>query len=197
LIRDFEFNELYIPQSDGQLRAVQKKGDELDKQVRLWAQAVLAVLPRGLPLDDDEKYLFCLFLAQQRRLNLQLDAFLPDNSFFGTAKQLLPFRGQPDLDSFGAIHRIVHQRLDSDIERGCRFYCEDFGIDAECERAIDWRVAIRFMAQSIYSRISNLDPKRLQMSPRRFELAVIARDLASDISEKRQAMLATATQPAA
>jgi hypothetical protein len=198
LLRDFEFDELYIPTSDRQLRRVQRKGDELDKQVRTWAQAVLNVLPRGLPMNDDEKYLFCLFLAQQRRLNLQMDAFQPDTSFMGAARQFLPIPGQkPDIEAFTAVHRIVSMRLDSDIERGCRFFCEDAGVEPECEQAIDWRVAIRFMAQSVYSRIASVDPKRLAMSPRRFELAVVARDLASDVSEKRQAMFATVTAPAA
>ncbi|MEO8458577.1 MAG: hypothetical protein ABI559_12295 [Chloroflexota bacterium] len=196
MIRDFELNDLYVPTGDRQLRHVQRKGEELDKQVRIWAQTVLSVLPRGLPLDDDEKYLYCLFSAAQRRLNLQLDAFLPDNSLLATAKSLLPGSHQ-DPESFAAIHRIVALRLDSDIERGIRFYCEDNGVDPESERAIDWRVAIRFMAQSIYSRGSNLDVKRLPMSPRRFELAVVARDLASDVTEKRAAMLAAATAPAA
>ncbi|MEP6872701.1 MAG: hypothetical protein ABI939_12750, partial [Anaerolineaceae bacterium] len=83
-----ELDDLYIPANERQLRNVQCKGDELDKQVRIWAQCVLGVLPRGLPLNDDEKYLFSLFLAQQRRLNLQMDADQPDNSLLGTAKHV-------------------------------------------------------------------------------------------------------------
>lgn len=198
MIRDFEFDELYIPTSDRQLRRVQKKGEELDKQVRAWAQAVLSVLPRGLPLNDDEKYIFSLFLAQQRRLNMQMDAFVPDTSLLGAARSLLPIpSARPDPDAFIAVHRIVSTHLDSDVDRACRFYCEDNDVDPESERAIDWRVALRFMAQSVYSRLSNVDPKRLAMSPRRFELAVIARDLACDITEKRSAMFTTVTSPAA
>lgn len=197
MIRDAEFDELYIPTSDRELRQVQRKGEELEKQVRTWAQAVLAVLPRGLPLNDDEKYIFSLFLAQQRRLNMQMDAFVPDTSLLATAMSLLPIPGtRHDPDTVVAAHRIVTMHLDSDVDRACRFYCEDNDVDAECERAIDWRVALRFMAQSVYSRLANVDPKRLAMSPRRFELAVVARDLSSDITEKRSAMLATVTAPA-
>jgi hypothetical protein len=197
LIRDAEFDELYIPTSDRQLRRVQKKGEELDKQVRTWAQAVIGVLPRGLPLTDDEKYIFSLFLALQRRLNLQMDAFVPDTSLIATAKSLLPIPGtRQDPDAYIAAHRIVAMHLDSDVDRACRFYCEDNGVDPESESAIDWRVALRFMAQSVYSRLSNVDPKRLAMSPRRFELAVVARDLAGDITEKRSAMFSTVPVPA-
>jgi len=198
LIRDFEFDELYIPTSDRQLRRVQKRGEELDKQVRTWAQGVLAVLPRGLPLNDDEKYVFSMFLAQQRRLNMQIDAFAPDTSLMATAISFLPIpRAQHDPDAFLAVHRIVAMHLDSDIDRACRFYCEDNDVDPECERAIDWRVAMRFMAQSVYSRLANVDPKRLAMSPRRFELAVVARDLASAITEKRSLMFSRGPAPAA
>lgn len=189
MIRDSDFDDLYIPTSDSQLRRVQRKGEELEKQVRSWAQAVLSVLPRGLSLNDDEKYIFSMFLAQQRRLNLQMDAFVPDTSLLATAMSLLPIPGaRNDPDAFVAIHRIVAMHLDSDIDRACRFYCEDNDVDPESEHAIDWRVALRFMAQSVYSRLSNVDPKRLAMSPRRFELAVVARDLASAITEKRSAM---------
>jgi hypothetical protein len=192
LIRDFEFDELYIPTSDRQLRSVQKKGEELDKQVRNWAQAVLAVLPRGLPMIDDERYIFSLFLAQQRRLNHQMDAFVPDTSFLGAARSLFPFLGgRQDPDSFIAAHRIVANHLDSDIDRACRFFCEDNDVDPDSEGAIDWRVSLRFMAQSVYSRIANIEPKRIAVSPRRFELAVVARDLASAVTEKRTAMFAT------
>jgi hypothetical protein len=197
LIRDFEFDELYIPTSDRQLRSVQKKGEELEKQVRMWAQVVLSVLPRGLPLNDDEKYIFSLYLAQQRRLNMQMDAFAPETSLMAMARSLLPIRTQQDPAAFTAVHRIVAMHLDSDVDRASRFYCEDNRVDPECERAIDWRVALRFMAQSVYSRLSNVDPKRLAMSPRRFELAVIARDLASDVTEKRSAMFTPVTAPAA
>jgi hypothetical protein len=188
-----ELDDLYIPANERQLRNVQRKGDELEKQVRTWAQCVIGVLPRGLPLNDDERYLFSLFLAQQRRLNLQMDAYQPDNSFLGTAKQIFPFAvGRPDPEAFAAVHRIVATRLDSDIDRACRFFCEDNRVDPEGERSIDWRVGIRFMAQSVYSRLANAELKKLAASPRRFELAAIARDLSSDITEKRQVMLSTA-----
>jgi hypothetical protein len=189
-----ELDDLYIPANERQLRTIQRKSDELDKLVRAWAQSVIEVLPRGLPINDDEKYLFCLFLAQQRRVNLQMDAFQPDNSLLGTARQLFMFSGaRPDPDAFAAVHRIVATRLDCDIDRASRFFCVDNGIDPECEAAIDWRVGIRFMAQSVYSRLSNVEPKKLVASPRRFELAAISRDLSSDITEKRQAMLSTSS----
>jgi hypothetical protein len=193
LLRELE--ELYIPTSERALRNVQRKGDELDKQIRHWAHEVVEVLPRGLPLNADEKYLVCLFLAQQRRINLQMDAYEPDTSFMGTVKQYFPFVGaRPDPEAHNAIHRIVSLRLDSDIDRTARFFIEDAGVDPSCEPAIDWRVAMRFMAQSVYSRIGANDPKKVLHSPIRFELALIARDLAAEIVERRGLMLATSTR---
>lgn len=188
LLRELE--DLYIPTNERSLRRVQRKGEELDKHVRGWSHSVMEVLPRGLPLNPDERYVVSLFLAQQRRLNLQMDAFQPDNSLWGTAKQFFPFLGpKVDPNAVIAVHRIVAMRIDSDIERTARFYCEDRGIPGDSDLAVDWRVALRFMAQSVYSRIGNQDPKKLMQTPGRFELALVARDLAGDIEAKRQTML--------
>ena len=189
-----ELEELYIPANERALRHVQRKGDELDKHVRSWAQSVLESLPRGLPLSADEKYLVCLFLAQQRRVNLQMDSYQPDTTFWGAARQYFPFLGsRPDPESFAAFHRIVSMRLDSDIDRTARNFSDDNGVAPDCEPAIDWRVAMRFMAQSVYSRVGSGDPKKIMSSPTRFELALIARDLAAEIVERRGAMLAVST----
>lgn len=188
-----ELGDLYIPANDRQLRAVQRRGDELDKNVRTWAQSVVDLLPRGLPLNSDETYVLSLFIAQQRRLNLQMDGSRPqaDNTMWAVARQFLPFFAQPhNSDVSSTAHRLVAARLDSDLERACRFFCEDNGVRADCEEAIDWRVAISFMAQSVYSRVAAGEIRKVAMSPRRFELALVARDLAGDIEERRQRMFA-------
>lgn len=184
-----ELSDLYIPSNERQLRTIQRKGEDLDKHVRTWAQSVVEVLPRGLPLNPDEIYLLCLFLAQQRRLNMQMDAFQPDPSLWASVRATIPFMGKTvDPQVFGAVHRVVATRLDSDIDRAGTFFCQDHHIPPESEPAIDWRVATRFMAQSIYSRVATLDPKKIGASPRRFEIALMARDLAADIVDKRHAM---------
>jgi hypothetical protein len=185
-----ELGDIYIPTNERNLRAVQRRGEDLDKQVRNWGQGVIDMLPRGLPINPDETFILSLYLAAQRRLNVQLDASQkPDGGLSGAIKALLPLpaRGGPS-EVATAAHRLVAARLDSDIERACRFFCEDNGIDAEGEEAIDWRVSIRFMAQSIYSRVADGDLKKMAGSPRRFELALTARDLASEIANRRQGM---------
>jgi hypothetical protein len=184
-----ELGDIHIPTNERQLRTVQRRGDDLDKQVRIWAQAVVEMLPRALPLNPDETYVLCLFLAQQRRLNVQMDAYKPrDNNFWAAARQLLPTFSPASPEVHGAAHRLVAARLDSDIDRACRFFCEDNGIQPDCEAAIDWRVAIRFMAQSVYSRVASGELKKVAVSPKRFELALVARDLAADIADRRHAM---------
>lgn len=186
-----ELGDLYIPTNERTLRAVQRRGDELDKQVRNWAQAVVELLPRGLPLNPDETYVLCLFLAQQKRLNLQMDAHKPDTGFMSAAKAMLPTMGHgQNAEIQAAAHRLVAARLDSDIERACRYFCEDNAIQPDGDHAIDWRVAIRFMAQSVFSRVNPGDLKKVAVSPKRFELALVARDLSSDITNRRQEMFA-------
>ena len=184
-----ELDEIYIPTNERQLRRIQRRGDELDRTVRNWSGAVIDLLPRGLPLNADETLLLSLFLAQQRRLNMLMDSGIPDTSLLGVVKRSLLFEAPaPDQETQRAVHRIVSTRLDSDIDRTATFFCTDHGLNPEADPALDWRVAIRFMAQSIYSRVSNIDPKKIATHPRRFELAIVARDLSSEVADKRHAM---------
>lgn len=184
-----ELDDLYIPTNERELRRIQRQGDEMDRSLRNWAASVTDLLPRGLPLNNDETLLLSLFLAQQRRLNMQMDASVPNTSLLATVKSMLLFEApHPDAETQRAVHRIVATRLDSDIDRTCNFFCADNGLQSDAEPAVDWRVAIRFMAQSIYSRVANIEPKKMMASPRRFELAIIARDLASEVADKRYRM---------
>jgi len=184
-----ELDDLHIPANERQLRRIQRKGDELDRSIRSWAASVIDLLPRGLPINADETLLLSLFLAQQRRLNQQMDQATPDTSFLATVRRSLLFEApEVDPDTQRAVHRIVATRLESDLDRTCTFFCQDNGLQPDAEPAVDWRVSIRFMAQSIYSRVANIDPKKMTTSPRRFELAIIARDLASEVADKRYRM---------
>ncbi|MEO6197517.1 MAG: hypothetical protein ABIP58_05335 [Dehalococcoidia bacterium] len=186
-----ETDILYIPTNERQLRRIQRGGSDLDAQVRGWTQRVIEVLPAGLPTNADETYIFSLFLAQQRRRNLHIDAFQPDTSLMTTLRGYLPLpEHHATHEEIDAIHRVVSVHLDSDIERAGYAYCEDNNIPPESDPAIDWRVAIRFMSQSIYSRVCRVDPTKIKSHPKRFELALVARELASGVSEKRQQMFA-------
>jgi len=181
---------LYVPGNERQLRKVQRRGEELDKLVRSWAESVIRVLPHGLPINSHEVYVLSLFLAQQRRLNLQMDSRDQDYSVVAVVKNtLLSFLPREDPAVTATAHRVIAQRLDSEIERACAFFCQDHRVDPASEPALDWRVAIRFMAQSVYSRLAETEPKRMPVSPRRYELALVARDLATVIEAKRLAML--------
>lgn len=191
---------LFVPANERQLRRVQRRSEELDRQVRSWAEAVIQVLPRGLPINSHEVYLLSLFLAQQRRLNVQMDSSEPDTSFATMIRNALSFSGPRSADSGieQTVHRVVAGRLGSEIDRAVSFFCRDHGVATEAESALDWRVAIRFMAQSIFSRLAGVTPKKMAASPRRFEMALVARDLAGEIQSRRQAMMSIApTAPTA
>jgi hypothetical protein len=183
--------DLYIPEDERRLRAVQRQGEILDRMVRDWAATVVEVLPKALPLIKEELAITALFLAQQRRLNLELDAKNPDSTLRERLGKLLPFLGygSSDLDEIRAVHRIVSARLESDIDRACVQYCDAQAIPSVSDPIIDWRVAMRFLAQGLHRIASQIDLKKdYATSSKRFELALFAREAAADILQRRRAM---------
>lgn len=184
--------ELYIPQDERTLRRVQRRVDELERSVRRWAQSVIDVLPRGLSLIEEETYILSLYLAQQRRLNLELDAQHSEKTLWTRVSRVLPFLtdAEDDTEMPRAVHRVVAARLDSDIERTCEFFCRDRNIPPICDPSIDWRVALRYMAQALHRLVSQVNLKtEFSTSPQRFELALTARDLAIEVAARRREML--------
>ena len=187
-----QLEDIYVPTNERQLRRIQRKSDELDTAVRAWARTLIDVLPKNLPLDANEVYVLSLFLSQQRRLNLQMDREQgPPETLARGALRLLGFGAAPNLEEERAVHRIACARLESDIERACALQTNGRA-SPDGERAIDWRVAIRFMAQSLYHIAAELDLRKIENSAQRFQLAVVARDLASAVEDARSAMLAAA-----
>ena len=189
-----QIGDLYIPQDERALRTVQRRGESLERTVREWSAMVIGVLPKALPLNPDELQITRLFLAQQRRLNLELDARNPQVNLRNRLARVLTFMGDgsPDLDLLRAVHRIVATKLESDIDRACGLYCEAESIPPVSDPVIDWRVALRFMAQGLHRIGSQIDFKRdYGTSSKRFELALFAREAANDVSQRRRAMLSS------
>jgi len=188
-----QHEELYIPQDERTLRRAQRRVDELDRRVRGWAQSVIDILPRGLAILEDETYILGLYLAQQRRLNLEIDAQSAQETLRIRLGRVLPFldSGDDDWEMVQAVHRMVATRLESDIERACQFFCRDRNIPPICDPAIDWRVAIRYMAQELHRIASQINVKTTQhsSSPLRFELALAARNMGIEVAAKRRDML--------
>ena len=187
-----QHEDLIIPHDERTLRRVQRKVDELDNQVRVWADSLVAVLPRGLPLLEDEYDILALFLAQQRRRNLELDQQHGEETFRSRLAQFIPFLAEEEdaLEVNTAAHRMVSTRLEADIDRATDVFCRDHDLPGLVEPVIDWRVAIRYLAQRLHHIADRIDLKReLAASPLRFELALTARDLAADTVDKRQTML--------
>jgi hypothetical protein len=184
-----QHEDLYIPHDERTLRRVQRKLDELDNQVRDWADSLVDVLPRGLALLTEEYELLALYLAQQRRRNLELDAENGEETFRARLGRFLPLlaEAQDEWEITNAAHRMVSTRLESDIDRTTDFFCRDHGLPGLVEPVIDWRVAIRYLAQRLHHIASQMDLRRgFATSPLRFELALTARDLAVDVLEKRR-----------
>jgi len=193
-----QHEELYIPHDERTLRRVQRKVDELDRKVRAWADSLVGVLPRGLALLEEEYDLLALFLAQQRRRNLELDTQNGEETLRSRLGRFIPFvaEDEDEWEIISAAHRMVSTRLESDIERATDFFCRDHGLPGLVEPVIDWRVAIRYLAQRLHHIASPIDlSHELATSPQRFELALTARDLATKVVDKRGVML-TLFEPA-
>ncbi len=187
-----QHEDLYIPHDERTLRRVQRRLDELDKQVREWADSLVAELPSGLALLEEEYELLALYLAQQRRRNLELDAQNGEETLRSRLGRFVPFIAEDEVewDINNAAHRMVSTRLESDIDRATDFFCRDHGLPGLVEPVIDWRVAIRYLAQRLHHIACQIDLRRgLATSPQRFEVALTARDLGDDILDKRRRML--------
>jgi hypothetical protein len=190
-----ELETIYVPQDERSLRKVQRRVDEIDRRARNWAAAVSEVLPNGLLLLDEEAALLRLFMAQQRRLNHEMDARIIEETPFTKLSRALPFLTSPEdqLSLIREAHRTVAARLESEIDRDFYAFCEPRGIEAMSEQAIDWRVAIRYLAQDLHRLLSRVNLGReYYQSPQRFEVALRARDLAADIVTRREIMLDSA-----
>ena len=188
-----QHEDLYVPHDERTLRRVQRKVDELDKQVRSWADLLVEVLPKGLAFLDAEYDLLALYLAQQRRRNLELDEQNGKETLRTRLARYVPFLAddEDEWEIVNAAHRMVSPRLEADIDRATDFFCRDNGLPGLVEPVIDWRVAIRYLAQRIHHIACQLDLKHdLATSPLRFELALTARDLAADVVDKRRVMFA-------
>lgn len=185
-------DDIYVPQDERTLRRIQRRVQKLESQVHTWAREVMELLPRGLGLLDDELYIVGLFLAQQRRLNLELDARSGEEGLRARLSRILPFLPveEDEEEVQRVVHRTVAARIESDIQRACDFFCRDHNLPYLCDPVMDWRVAMRYMAQELHRIASQIDLKREgEVSPYRFELALAARDLAAEIVAKRKAML--------
>lgn len=184
-----QHEDLYIPHDERTLRRVQRKVDALDRAVRDWADSVVAVLPRGLSLTEDEYELLTLFLAQQRRRNIELDQHSGELNLRARLGRFIPIlaEAEDEGDISNAAHRMVSTRIEANIDRATDFFCRDHDLPGLGEPIIDWRVAIRYLAQRIHHIAAQLDLKHdLATSPMRFELALTARDLAADVVDKRE-----------
>ena len=183
---------LYVPQDERDLRKIQRKVEDIDKRSRSWASEVIGLLPKGLLLLDEENGLLALFLAQQRRLNQELDARNIEETPLTQISRALPFLTSPEdeLALLCEAHRTVAAHLESEIDREFYAFCEPRAIEAMSEAAIDWRVAIRYLAQDAHRLLSRINIGReYYQSPHRFEVALRARDLAADIVTRREIML--------
>jgi hypothetical protein len=187
-----ELEQLYVPQDERGLRRIQRRVDDIDRRSRAWGKAVVDLLPKGLLMLDEEYEMLGLFLAQQRRLNEEIDAQTkPESTLSRLIRGLpIPMYAHDNQEILREAHRTVCARLESEIDRAFQSFCDVRGIASTEEPAIDWRVSVRYLAQEVHRLASRIDIRReYYTSPERFEIALRTRDLAADIVTHREIML--------
>src|SRR2546428_1277011 len=85
-----QVDNLYVPQDERTLRRVQRTVEAIDRSTRGWAQTVIDLLPKGLSIAEDEVYILGLFLAQQRRLNMEVGSRHPTGTPRHRISRLFP-----------------------------------------------------------------------------------------------------------
>ena len=91
-----ELNTLYVPQDERDLRKIQRRVGEIDRQARDWARVMVSLMPGGLLMLDEEIGLLTLFLSQQRRLNQEIDARHIEETPITQLRRVLPFLTPPE-----------------------------------------------------------------------------------------------------
>lgn len=177
--------DIYLPSKERDIKRLRQTSERINIECRSWAKMVTDLLPEELGLHIDEKYLLSLFLAEQHRLNIQLDIKRGDQHGI---RRLLPIFGAKDKPQIlDAAHTMVRVRFESEIERTYNTGCCHNQINPNSEVAIDWRAAIRLMAQNLEGVAWRAkSPDKIQEdSQLRFEFKQIARERASGITAKR------------
>jgi hypothetical protein len=180
------------PLDEVQMHRIQRAASDIQRRALTWADRILDLLPRGIQLDEDEAELLRLFLAQQRRLNLQLDGSDGNEGFLSRIAIKLSILQPEDRDVIiRAAHRLVFSSFQQAIEAAVERFCRQHDISPTEPPTIDWRVAVRYMAQQLHhiGRQLKLGGDSSLASPIRFELIATARDLATDVVAKRTQLL--------
>ncbi len=88
-------------------------------------------------------------------------------------------------------HRLVASYIEQAIEDTADRFCGQHGLSPASARVLDWRVALRYMAQQLHrvaSRI-NLRQQHFLVSRLQMDLEAIAPPLAAEVAFKRARLL--------
>lgn len=181
-----------LPRDEGSVRRIQRTAEVLHQHVLAWASGVIAVLPKRLPLTTDDRELLTLFLAQQRRLNLELDGRDGQEGLLVYIARCLPLLSDcPDAVTIRAAHKLACAYIEHAIEDAVDRSWGQHGLSPTSDAVINWRVSIRYMAQQLHRIACRISFRRdyNDASPLRFELTLMARELAGDVALKRIQLL--------
>ena len=181
-----------LPMDEQTVRHIQRQAGLIHHKVTDWASRVLALFPSHLPLSPIEAEILKLYLAQQRRLNLELDGQSGHHSFRTRVAGVLPFpttTNNPEIAH--ASHQLACSYLQHQVEDTTDRFCGRQGVSPASQAVIDWRGTIRYLAQRLHhiAHRMNLNNSGHLGSPLKFELALLAHQGAADVAHKRRFLL--------
>ena len=170
------------------LHSVLRRSGRLEQEVSRWATALMAKLPGGLPLTDTELSLLRLYLMEQRRRNLELDLDRPQAGFASVLTSIFPFLETANhYEADRLAHHLTACRIEDDIAGAADRISRQHDLSEMSEAVVDWRVAVRYLAQQLYAIVAlpnsgrRLDPDLTRSQ----EFAIISRELSKEIVARR------------
>jgi hypothetical protein len=140
-------------------------------------------------MTDAETELLKLFLAQQRRLSLELDGH---PSFLARMVSCWPFRHREDRGVTASVaHRLAASYIEQAIEDAMDRFCGQYGLSPVSAIALDWRVALRYMAQQLHRTTSLMNSRHQHYlsAPSQRQLAGTVLPLAAEVAFRRARLL--------
>ncbi len=170
------------------LREVLQRTDRMERDVQAWSGAATDLLTADLPLKARERELIRLYIAEQRRRNLELDEASSDRNPPGLLYRLVRIfpllRTAVDCTTSRLAHHLLSCHIEDDIERAVFNFSRECQLHELSDEVIDWRVSVRYLAQRLHAFAASREAGEAVVS--RDEFMALAREQAGDIASKRQ-----------
>lgn len=173
------------------IEAFRKKVAEIYGEAIATARNAIAFLPQGLGFTTEELEILRLYLACYHQINRKMDWEKKPEPFLGSLARLLHVKMWGSYQEMASrAYRGVSILFERKITTAYKRFIKKTGLSEDDESAINWRVKIRYTAQSLYPIIRKMEQDgQWSLSPARFEFSLIARDRSAEVIEARKKMV--------